>query len=275
MRALLVLVLVGGCARDPEPSELTEVVVWGHGYSLFVGPPDFASFVNDDRWPLFVDEINRIGPDVVFGLGDHTYDSTAEEWRRLVPHLDRIEADVHLLRGNHDTGEIPFHPDLALSRPNKIVDVGRHRFIMLDARQVYADDDLSFIADAVSGHRERAGTFVLTHYASFDDRPLADAPPGVDPRTPQSGYGNWNDDVVPLLRGAVRYVFCGDLYGQLTGHREHDGICYVRSGFCFPGQGPLVFLELELSEDALVAIRPRVVPIDLGSGWYDAENRGG
>ena len=252
------------------------VVVAGHLYSLFAASAQEGR--DEIRWQAPIEalarDLNRIGPEAVFFLGDSTHDSGDDEWDFIERKFANVEADLYFLAGNHEYGDIDRFVARGGKR-NEAVVVRDNKYLLLDAKTIFEPADLAFIERELADHADYRHVFVLMHY------PLAAyrVPEGeVDPYRPYSGVSNWNQDVVPLLAGKVRYVFCGDLWPRV--HRavqevgDHE-IHYVLNSFGFgrgagmedSGAGLMPFLELRFEGDDF-SIVPQAVTLDVRHPWY-------
>lgn len=256
---------------EPKDPRTTRMALWGHAYALHVDNHDDGRICTEELTAALVDEVNRLGVDRVFALGDHVFDpKSADEWALVRKHFARIQGKVHMVRGNHEWWpKLPVLEEFGGDVRNTHLDVGDNRFVLFGYREVYGPDDLAYLDRAFAGHEQRRNTFLLTHLMSYQYRPVEEAPPGVDPNKPYGGYSNWNTHVAPLLTGRVKYVFFGDIYSRLAGHCvTPDGTYYLNSGFMFRGERPMVFLDLHFHGDELYRVIPRTLPIDLRNGWY-------
>ncbi|MCA8975155.1 MAG: hypothetical protein KDC98_10555 [Planctomycetes bacterium] len=236
------------------------MIVYGSGSSLLTNLAPGGG-PSEDVWDAFDEAIDRSGASHVFGLGDHARPGNSWQWQACQKHLQRSTAAVHLIRGDLDRGPLPGYEAAGGGAANRMVDVGRNRFVLLDNRTMFSAEDLQFLGSACSEHESRANTFVMTHSRLFeldDDK------------------SNWNRDVVPILKEhGVRYVFCGETNdAMLSTHvvprrAEAPDLFYFCPGFHFSGyRGPGLYVELRFDGDELTGILPRAIPLDVRHPWF-------
>jgi hypothetical protein len=264
----------GGGAGDRDDHS---VVVAGHLYSLYAPSRKFSER-GRIGWEAPIEalarDLNRIGPEAVFFLGDSTHDSGDDEWEFVGEKLAGVEADLHFIAGNHEYRDI----DRFLAHGGELngsLVIHGNKYVFLDAKSIFEPHDLVFIERELADHASYDNVFVLMHYPLAASKAPEEE---VDPYRPYSGFSNWNRDVVPLIAGKVRYVFCGDLYARIhrgVQHYEGEEIHYVLNSFGFgrgegmedTGDGLQTFLELRF-EDGDFTIVPHVITLDVKHPWY-------
>ncbi len=289
---LATLLLLPACnSTNPDHS----VVICGHLHSLFT-PSKTSEIQRAIGWtqPLesFVIGLQDLQPEAMFLLGDTTRFASAEEWELVQQNLALVPGAKHYLAGNHEHRVAGNPQDLDtkpfLQRGGKInaaVIIHRNKYLLLDAKTYMEPEDLAFLRRELADHKNYDNVFVLMHYYILPTLPApspGEAPgEGIDPLDPYAKTSNWNSEVVPLLAGRVRYVFCGDYYEQAC-HRAvqkvgDEEIHYIINSFGFgrgkgdkeTGDGPQIYLQLRFDQKGL-SIIPRALPLDVRHPWYRA-----
>ncbi len=289
LRPILSIFLVGtfsSCVNKNDANSLNKndvkaspdhrVALIGHLYSSYVHSQTTVGVHQVERRDtletLAQDFVDR-GTEAAFFLGDITTDSREDEWQMLEDIFGKVATVRHYIPGNHD-----YHARENFykfgGKGNTSTVIGNCKFLMLDVKNWFEASDLDFIKTELADSDKYDHVFILMHYLlrGYNREPK----PGEDLNKPYNGVSNWNKEVVPLIRGKVATVFCGDLRrpeGAITaGSNDENGILYIMNSFLFAGEGPLIYLELEISGKEL-AILPRAVPIDLRHKWYDPASK--
>ena len=258
-----------GPGADEAAVEPVKIVLVGHLYSLY-RKQRYGKIYTERVVELFVREMDRIGPEAIFFLGDTTRDSSEEEWSMLERHLSPLKAQRYFIPGNHDLNDVDAYRRHG-GAPNRSVVLGGVKLIMLDTKNIYGSEDLEYLKRELADHERYKTICLLTHYMGFFNRPPSAAPPDIDVNQPYSRYGNWNADIVPLLEDKVQVVFCGDLFPRWfvgTYQTPDEKLTYVCNGFGHMPGGPLVFVEIVLQEGEIKSMVPRTLPLDLRDEWY-------
>ena len=120
-----------------------------------------------------VDEVNVVAPDLVLITGDVAYGGSRDRYERLLVALERFDAPVVLVIGNHEFEGLAGYMD-HLRVPRHVVDAGPLRVVSLNTshgRDQFTSEQIDWLAEALAGVGGRT-PIVQLHHPVFEDRQL-------------------------------------------------------------------------------------------------------
>lgn len=263
-------------------------IIAGHFYSLYNHERGHdLNYLGDSLVRLFVEEVKRSNCKAVFLLGDTICSHSVKEslnkppypteWDFIFSIFGGIVSKTYFAPGNHDMSSRALYLD-RIGYTRKVLVLGRDKFVILPCVNWFNDKDLRFIENAVRGEEEIDNVFIMMHYRLYSYR-YEDYDKSIDIDAPyKHGISNWNRDVVPLIKGKVKYIFCGDLLSKTNPATDYtcykddkNGIYYLNTSFNFLGKGSPTYLKLRVAPGGEVSIVPCILPVDALSAWYDID----
>ena len=255
------------------------VVICGHLYSLYSRNKiqDPRTLIYSERYlKTFANELDALNPDVTFFLGDSVRYAKKAEWDLLARNFKDVPGKKIWVAGNHEVKGFESFREAGGVHNSSLI-LGRNKFIILDTKTVFEEEDLAFIEREVKDWEEYDNVFIMMHLFLIKNEVPE---PGVDPYLAYSGGSNWNSSVLPLIAGKVKYIFAGDYYPKHAGrfvqrYKEHE-VHYIRNAFLFrrgrgddvTGDGPMIYLVLDFDASGKFSITPKLLPVDLRDTWY-------
>ena len=264
---------------DDSEKVAHRIVICGHLYSLYSRNKlqDPNELIYSERYlRTFATELTKLAPDATFFLGDSTRYSKRAEWDLLGRVFKSVPGEKVWVAGNHEVKDFKAFEDFGGVHNASYV-IGRNKFVTLDSKTVFGAEDLAFIAREMEDAEDYDNVFIMMHLFLFGNEEIK---PGTDPYEAYDVGTNWETDVVPLIAGKVSYIFMGDYFPGQVGrfvqrYKEHE-LHYIRNAFLFrrgrgneiTGDGPMMYLVLEINEAGAFSLVPKLLPVDLKDTWY-------